>query len=150
MNFVSTSYKAWNISCSLFEKDEKWIRDRFQFSSSIKIRILSDEERACHLYAGEVCFYEVDFTSSLCFPVHPFVRELVFYLHLASAQLVPNFWRIPISCMVVWTSANEGEIIMRDEFLHFYRLRKSEDFDYYEFKPWDRACRLILDYPSLL
>ena len=26
---VSSPYKAWNISCSLSEKDEKWIRDRF-------------------------------------------------------------------------------------------------------------------------
>ena len=47
-------------------------------------------------------------------------------------------------------SANDGEVIKRDEFLHFYRLRKSNDPSYYEFKPWDRASRLILDYPSSL
>jgi len=41
-----------------------------------------------------------------------------------------------------------GEVIRRDEFLHFYRLRKSKDPGYYEFKSWDRASRLILDYPS--
>ena len=28
---VSASYKAWTISCSLTEKDEQWIKDRFQF-----------------------------------------------------------------------------------------------------------------------
>ena len=44
--------------------------------------------------------------------------------------------------------ANEGDVIKRDEFLHFYHLRKSKDLGYYEFKPWDRASRLILDYPS--
>ena len=31
-------------------------------------------------------------------------------------------------------------------FLHFYLLRKSKDPDDYEFKPWDKASRLILDY----
>ena len=43
--------------------------------------------------------------------------------------------------------ANDGNVIRRDEFLHFYCLRKSKDPGYYEFKPWDRASRLILDYP---
>ena len=37
--------------------------------------------------------------------------------------------------------ANDGDVIRRDEFLHFYRLRKSKDPGYYEFKPWDRASR---------
>ena len=116
----------------------------------MKIRIPSDEERACHFYVDEVCFYEADFTNGLRFPVHPFVRELFSYLHLAPAQLVPNSWGILVSCIVVWMSANEGNVIMRDEFLHFYRLRNSKDPNYYEFKPWDRASRLILDYPSSL
>ena len=47
-------------------------------------------------------------------------------------------------------STNDGDVIRRDEFLHFYCLRKSKDLDYYEFKLWDRAFRLILDYPSSL
>ena len=73
---LSTLYKAWTISCSLTGKDEQWIMDRFQFLDSLKIRISSDEERACHSYADEVCFYKADFTSGLHFPIHPFVREL--------------------------------------------------------------------------
>ena len=149
-NQIFQHYKAWNISCSPSEKDEKWIRDRFQFPDSVKIRIPSDKERACHSYANEVCFYEADFTSSLCFPVHPFNRDLFSYLHLAPAQLVPNSWQILVSCMVVWMSVNEGDIIRRDEFLHFYCLRKSKNPNYYEFKLWDRASRLILDYPLSL
>ena len=107
-------------------------------------------KRACHSYADEVCFYKADFTSGLCFLFHPFVREIFSYLHLAPTQLVPNSWRILVSCMVVWMSANDGNVIRRDEFLHFYCLRKSKDPGYYEFKPWDRASRLILDYPSSL
>ena len=116
----------------------------------VKIRILSDEEIACHSYANEVCFYEADFTCGFHFPVHPFVREIFSYLHLALALLVPNSWRIIVSCMVVWMSTNDGNVIKRDKFLHFYCLRKSKDPSYYEFKPWNRASRLILDYPSSL
>ena len=64
-------------------KDEQWIRDRFQFPDSVKIRIPSDKERACPFNAEKVCFYEANFSSGLCFHVHPFVRELFSYLHLA-------------------------------------------------------------------
>ena len=64
-------------------KDEQWIRDRFQFPDSVKIRIPSDKERACPFNDEKVCFYEANFSSGLCFPVHPFVRELFSYLHLA-------------------------------------------------------------------
>ena len=67
------------------EKDKQGIKDRFQFPDSVKIRILSDEERACHSYADEVCFYKAEFVSGLHFCVHPFVKELFSYLHLASA-----------------------------------------------------------------
>ena len=102
------------------------------------------------LMAMRFSFYEIDFTSGLRFPIHPFVRETFSYLHLALAQLVPNSWRILVSCMVVWMSANDGDVIRRDEFLHFYHLRKSKDPGYYEFKPWDKASRLILDYPYFL
>ena len=52
--------------------------------------------------------------------------------------------------MVVWMFANDGDVIRKDEFLHFYHLRKPKDPDYYEFKLWDRASRLILDYSTSL
>ena len=65
----STPYRAWNISCSLTGKDEQQIRDRFQFLNSVKIRILSDGEIACHSYADEVCFYEADVFISLFIPL---------------------------------------------------------------------------------
>ena len=81
----STPHKAWGICCSLREKDEKRIRDRFQFPSSIKIRIPNGDDRTCHSYADEVCFYEADFVSGLRFPIYPFIRKLFFLLRLAPA-----------------------------------------------------------------
>ena len=80
----------------------------------------------------------------------PLLVNFFSYLHLALTQLVPNPWWIIVSCMVVWMSANDGDVIRKDEFLHFYHLRKSKDPDYYEFNLWDRASRLILNYPSSL
>ena len=65
---LSTPCKAWSICCSLKEKDEKRIRNRFQFPSLVKVRIPNDDDRAFHSYANEVCFYEADFVNGLRFP----------------------------------------------------------------------------------
>ena len=35
-----------------------------------------------------------------------------------------------------------------NEFVHFYRLKKSKEFGYYEFVPWDRKSRFVVDLPS--
>ena len=146
----STSHKAWGIHCALKVKDEKRIRDRFQFPSFVRIRILDSDDWACHSYVDELCFYEADFVSGLRFPIQPFVRELFFLLQLAPAQLVLNPLRIVVCCMVIWMSINDGDTIRIDEFLHFYRLRRSKDLGYWEFKPWGRSSRLVLDSPSSL
>lgn len=53
-----------------------------------------------------------------------------------------------ICCMVIWIYANDRETSWIDEFLHFYRLRKSKDLGYWEFKPWGRSSRLVLNSPS--
>ncbi|KAL0012192.1 hypothetical protein SO802_007300 [Lithocarpus litseifolius] len=52
--------------------------------------------------------------------------------------------------MVVLMSTNDGDVIKKDQFLHFYHLRKSKDPGFYEFKPSERASRLILNYPLSL
>ena len=103
----------------MFSHWEGRAADQFQFPDSVKIRIPSDEERACHSYANEVCFHKADFNNGLHFPINPFVRDLFSYLHLAPEQLVPNSWWILVSCMVVWMSANDGDVISRDEFPTF-------------------------------
>ena len=55
---ISTLYKAWNILYSLTGKDKQRIKDRFQFLDLVKIRIPTNEERACHLFTDDVCFYQ--------------------------------------------------------------------------------------------
>ena len=61
---------------------------------------------------------------------------------------MPNSWRILISCMVIWTTIADGDMITVNEFVHLYRLKESKEFGYYEFVPWNRRLRLVVDLPS--
>ena len=81
----------------------------------------------------------------LRFPVHPFIMELLHHLNITLGQLMPNSWRIVISCMVVWTTIANGDKITLNEFVHLYRLKESKDFRYYEFVPWDRKSHLVVN-----
>ena len=127
---LSTFYKAWDVRCVLRGKDKGRIKSRFQFPSSVRVRIPSGDDRACCSYDDEVCFYKANFVSDLRFPIHPFLRELFSHLSLAPTQLVPNSWRIVICYMVVWMSVNDEDTIRMDEFLHLYHLRCSRDLGY--------------------
>ena len=131
-------------------KDDSRIRKRFQIPPFVKIRIPSASDRACSYFPDEVCFYEADFISGLCFPIHPFIRELFLCLKLAPTQLVPNSWRTVVYCMVIWMPANEGDILRVEKFLHFYRLGQSKLPGYWEFKRWNKKSRLVFDSPSSL
>lgn len=101
---LSTPYKAWDICCALKKKDERRIRTRFQFPSSVKVRIPNDDDRSCHSYADKVCFYEANFIRGLQFPIHPFIRELLFFLQLAPAQLLTNYYVVGVHLYLVHPS----------------------------------------------
>ena len=60
---------------------------------------------------------------------------------------MPNLWRIFISCMVIWTTIVDEDMIMLNEFVHLYRLKESKEFGYYELVPWDKRTRLIDNLP---
>ena len=67
---------------------------------------------------------------------------------IALGQLVPNTWRIIISCMSIWMSAYNGEMITSNKFLYLYRLKASTHYRYFELLPWDRKSRIIRGFPS--
>ena len=123
-------------------------KDRFQFPEGTRVRLPRKDKKACAFAHGEVCFYEAAFSCGLRFPVHPFIMKLFHYLNLAPGQLMPNSWRIVISCMVIWTTIADGDMLMVNEFVHLYCLKESKEFGYYEFIPWDRKSRLVTDLPS--
>lgn len=60
------------------------------FPLLLGIEIPNNDDRACHSYSDEVCFYKVDFVNGLRFPIHSFIKELFFCLQLAPTQLVLN------------------------------------------------------------
>ena len=57
-------------------------------------------------------------------------------------QLMPNSWRIVITCMEIWLAANEDMIKVSD-LVHIYHLKESKEYGYYELVPWTRGTRVI-------
>ena len=69
--------------CGLDAETVARFKDRFQFLARVCVRRLSDEDRACHFFPGEICFYEAAFSCGLRFPVHPFIMELLDHFGIA-------------------------------------------------------------------
>ena len=145
---MSRPFHALKEKCTLKLDVFNRFRDRFQFPDETRARRPRKGEKACAFAHGKVCFYEAAFLCGLRFPVHPFIMELLDHLHIALGQLMPNSWRIVISCMVIWTTIADGDMITLNEFTYLYRLKESKEFGYYEFVPWDRRSCLVVDLPS--
>ena len=96
-----------------------------------------------------MCFYEAAFLSGHRFPVHPFIMELLGHFNITPGQLMPNSWRIVISCMGIWLVATDGDMVKVDEFTNLYHLKESKEYRYYELVPWTREVMIVRDLPSL-
>ncbi|XP_065628398.1 uncharacterized protein LOC111994518 [Quercus suber] len=142
------AFYAQGEGCGLDADTLARFRDRFQFPNRVRVRLPSVEDRACHFFPGKVCFYEAAFICGLRFPVHPFLMELLHYFGIASGQLMPNSWRILISCMGIWLAANDGDMIRVDELVYLYRLKALKEYGYYELVPWERGTRIVKKLPS--
>ena len=101
---VARPFHALKEKCSLKIEVFSKFKDRFQFPEGTRARLPRKGEKACAFAHREVCFYVAAFSCGIRFPVHPFIMELLHYLNLAPGQLMPNSWRIVISCMVIWTT----------------------------------------------
>ena len=133
--FVLREVKAFHAPrevCSLDDETLSRFRGRFQFPDRVRICLPHEEERDCHFSPREVCFYEAAFLSGLRFLVHPFIIELLGHCNIAPRQLMPNSWRIVISCMGIWLAATEGDMVKVDKFTYLYRLNESKEYKYYE------------------
>ena len=51
-------------------------------------------------------------------------------------------------CMVIRSIVNDGNFIKVDEFFYLYRLMESKLKGYWEFRPWNRKLKMVLDSPS--
>ena len=48
---------------------------------------------------GMVCFFEVAFDNGLCFPLHPFIKEVLQHFNICPSQLTPNGWGILVGLL---------------------------------------------------
>ena len=97
-------------------------KDRFQFPDRVRVRLPREKDQACHFFPKEVCFYEAAFQCGLRFPFHPFLMKLLDCFGIAPGKLMPNSWRIVVSCMGIWLVATDREIIKVDEPVYLYCL----------------------------
>ena len=61
--------------------------------------------------------------------------ELLNHFNIAPRQLMPNLWRIVVSCIEIWLASTEGDMIRVDEFAYFCCLKESKEYRYYELVP---------------
>ena len=144
---VVRAFHALEEVCGLDDETVGRFKDRFQFPERVRVRRTTNEDRACHFFPGEICFYEAAFTCGLRLPVHPFIMELLGFFGIAPGQLMPNSWRIVVNCMEIWLVANE-DMIKVSELVHLYRLKESKEYGYYELVPWERRARIVRGLPS--
>ena len=143
-----SSFHTLKEECSLSEETLSRFRDRLQFPDETRVRLPRLDEESYAFAHGEEFFYEAAFLCGLRFLVHPFIMELLHYLNIAPRQLMPNSWRIVISCMEIWTIVTNRDMIRLDKFVHLYRLKELKEFRHYELVPCDRKSWLIVDLPS--
>ena len=74
--------------------------------------------------------------------------ELLGHFGIALGQLMPNSWRIVVSCMGIWLAATNGDMIKVGELVYLYRLKESKEHGYYELVPWEKRTRIVRDLPS--
>ena len=129
------AFYALNKECGLDADTLGRFKDRFQFSERVRVRLPNEGEQACHFFPKEVCFYESAFVCGLRFPVHPFLMELLDHFDIAPRQLMPNSWRIVVSCMEIWLAAMDRDMLRVDEHVYLYRLKASKEYGYYELVP---------------
>ena len=84
------AFYALREGCGLDAETVSRFKDKFQFPARVRVRLPKDEDRACHFFPGEVCFYESTFSCELRLPVHPFLMELLAHFGIAPGQLMPN------------------------------------------------------------
>ena len=144
---VVRAFHALKEVCGLDDETVGRFKDGFQFPERVRVRRPTNEDRACHFFPGEICFYKAAFTCGLRLLIHPFIMELLGFFGIAPGQLMPNSWRIVVNCMEIWLAANEDKIKV-SELVHLYYLKESKEYGYYELVPWVRRARIVRGLPS--
>ena len=93
-----------------------------------------------------VCFFEVAFKNSLCFPLHPYIKSIFQHFNVCPAQLFPNFWGVLVGLLVVFR--DKGLRVPSIELLlDFFSVKESAKGFLYISKR-SNAKMIISDLPS--
>ena len=71
----------------------------------------------------------------------------IFQMNFRS-PLVSSSLMLGGSCMSIWMSACDGEMITLNEFLFLYRLKAFTYYGYFELLPWTKKSRIVRSFPS--
>jgi hypothetical protein len=125
------------------------IRSRYQVLEDVVLRIPNSDKRVCS-HVEDIVLYKSTLTTSLHFPVQPFIRELLDFLSLAPGQVALNGWRVIISSMVMWKECSDGlDDITVEEFLYCFepsQIAASPNF--WTFRNRDNLVKLMEGLPS--
>ena len=93
-----------------------------------------------------VCFFEAAFDNDFCFPLHPFIKNVLQFFNIRPSQLSPNFWGVLVGLLVVFRDKglNIPSIAL---LLDFFSMKEvAEGFLY--ISKWYSASQIISDLPS--
>ena len=84
-------------------------------------------------------------SASLRFPLHPFIKSVLQYFNVCSAQLSPNFWGVLVGLLVVFRDKGLG-VPSITLLLYFFSVKESAEGFLYIAKR-SNAKLIILDLP---
>ena len=93
-----------------------------------------------------VCFFEVAIDNGLCFPLHPFIKEVLQNFNVCPSQLVPNGWGILVGLLAFFRDRGLG-VPSVALLLYLFSPKETVDgFLYFSRRPG--APLVISDLPS--
>ena len=93
-----------------------------------------------------VCFFEAAFENGLCFPLHPFIKNVLQHFNVCPSQLSPNFWGVLVGLLFFFRDKGRG-VPSIALLLDFFSLKEASEGFLYILKR-ATAQPIIFDLPS--
>ena len=97
------------------------IRERYQIPAEVELVVPKSTERPSDVRPGEFSLYEEALKGGLRLLLPQIVVDVLNRLEVAPGQLMPNAWKILLSCASAWPKATEGQAMTVDEFFCCYK-----------------------------
>ena len=93
-----------------------------------------------------VCFFEAAFNKDICFPLHPFIKNVLQFFNVCPSQLSPNFWGVLVGLLVIFRDNGLGvpSIALLLDFFCVKEATKGFLF----ISKWSSASQIISDLLS--